>query len=83
VYVPGEVDQLTGVWSVAGAHAQGAAWFHPDASAIEPAESGYLIVSSVDADKTITGSVNLDFPEAGHISIEFRATWVQEQALCI
>jgi hypothetical protein len=40
-----------------------------------------MIVTSEDADK-IVGSVNLDFPEAGHISMAFSATWVPRQGVC-
>lgn len=82
VYVPVQLDQLTAhVWPIAS-NTEAGAWFHADASSSELAESGYMIVSSVDSDNTITGSVDLHFPDAGHIRSQFRATWVPSHALC-
>jgi hypothetical protein len=80
VYVEVELNALTGrTWPV-GAGA--VAWFQPDASTYELAEAGYLVVTSVDSENTITGTVDLDFPDAGHIRREFRATWIPTHALC-
>ncbi len=82
VYVPVQLDQLTAhVWPIAS-NTEAGAWFHADAFSSELAESGYMIVSSVDSDNTITGSVDLHFPDAGHIRSQFRATWVPSHALC-
>ena len=82
VYVPVQLDQLTGhVWPIS-TNTEAAAWFHPNASTYEIAETGYMIVSSVDSESTITGSVDLHFPDAGHIKSEFRATWVPSHTLC-
>lgn len=81
VYVPVQLDQLTAhVWSV---NTEAGAWFHPDASTYEMAETGYMIVSSVDSDNTVTGEVDLRFPNAGHIRSAFRATWVLNNSICV
>ncbi len=84
VYVAVQVDQLTAhVWPVAGTNAEAGAWFHPDASTYEMAESGYMIVSSVDLQNTITGSVDLRFHDAGHIKTAFSAKWQPSNVLCV
>ena len=80
IYVAVQVDQLTGrAWSVVN---EAGAWFHRDASNSEPAETGYLLVTSVDSENTITGTVDLSFPDAGHIKSAFRATWIPTHFLC-
>lgn len=82
VYVPVQLDQLTAhVWPIAS-NTEAGAWFHADASSSELAESGYMIVSSVDSDNTITGSVDLRFPDAGHIKTAFSAKWQPNNILC-
>jgi hypothetical protein len=82
VYVSVQAAQLTAhVWPIAS-NTEAAAWFHPDASTDELAESGYMIVSSVDSDNTITGSVDLRFPDAGHIKTAFSAKWHPNNILC-
>ena len=81
VYVPVQLDQLTAhVWSV---NTEAGAWFHPDASTYEMAETGYMIVSSVDSDNTVTGEVDLRFPNAGHIKTAFSAKWQPSNVLCV
>jgi hypothetical protein len=83
VYVPVELDQLAGrAWPVFAGKSEAGAWFHPNESTYELAETGYMIVSSVDSDKTIEGSVDLQFPDSGHIKTRFRATWVPTTTLC-
>jgi hypothetical protein len=83
VYVAVQVDQLTGhVWPIASVNTEAGALFHPDASTYEMAESGYMIVSSVDSENTITGSVDLRFPDAGHIKTAFSAKWQPSNILC-
>jgi len=82
VYVPVQLDQLTAhVWPIAS-NTEAGAWFHADASSSELAESGYMIVSSVDSDNTITGSVDLHFSDAGHIKTAFSAKWQPNNILC-
>jgi hypothetical protein len=40
-------------------------------------------VSSVDAEKTIHGSLDLEFPDAGRITTEFDAKWLPSNFYCI
>lgn len=83
VYVPVGPSQLTAhMWPIAS-NAEAAAWFYPDVSTSEIAESGYMIVNSVDSDNTINGSLDLFFPSAGHIKSEFHAKWRPNNVLCI
>ncbi len=83
VYVPVELNQLTGqLWPIKSINTIAAAWFHPDASTYELADTGYLIVSSIGSDNTVTGSVDLRFPTAGHIKSAFRAVWLPSHSLC-
>jgi len=81
VYVPVSVDRLTGVWPIA-TNTEAAAWFHPNGSTYESADTGYMIVGSVDSDNTVTGSVDLRFPDAGHIKTAFRAKFRPNNILC-
>lgn len=81
VYVPVPVNQLTGVWPIA-TNTEAGAWFHKDGTSYEFAESGYMIVTSVDSDNTVTGSVDIRFPDAGQIKTAFRAKIRPNVALC-
>jgi hypothetical protein len=83
VYVPVRLDQLAGhVWPISSVNTEAAAWFRPNASTFELAETGYMIVTSVDSDNTVKGSVDLRFPDAGHIKSSFRAKWRPNNILC-
>jgi hypothetical protein len=82
VYVAVLVNRLTGVWPIASANTEAAAWFHPNGSTYEIAESGYMIVTSVDSDNTVTGSVDIRFPDSGHIKTAFRAKFRPNNVLC-
>ena len=42
-----------------------------------------LDVSSVGSDKTVEGSVYLEFPNAGRVSGGFHATWIPGNVLCV
>jgi hypothetical protein len=79
VYVAVPVSQLAGVWPT---NSSATAWFQSDASTSEAAESGYMFVSSVDSDNTVSGHVDLQFPDAGHIKTDFRAKFRPNVALC-
>jgi hypothetical protein len=84
VYVPVQLNQLTGqVWSVEGINAMAAASFHADASTYEAATTGYLSVTSVGSDNTVTGTVLLQFPSGRLIMTEFRAAWLPRNSFCI
>jgi hypothetical protein len=81
VYVAVPVNQLTGVWPIT-TNSQAAAWFQSDGSTSELAESGYMFVRSVDSDNTVTGSVDIQFPNGGHIKTDFRAKFRPNNVLC-
>lgn len=81
VYVAVGVNQLTGVWPITS-KSDAAAWFQSDASTPEIAESGFMLVKSVDSDNTVTGLVDIYFPKAGHINTDFRAKFRAPNILC-
>jgi hypothetical protein len=81
LYVAVPVDQLKGLWPIT-TNSEAGAWFHPDGSNYELAESGYMNVSSIDSDNTVTGSLDLQFPDAGHIKTAFRAKFRPSNILC-
>lgn len=82
VYVPVQLDQLSShVWPISK-NTEAAARFHPDATTVEFAEAGYVIVNSVDSDNTVAGSVDLLFPDSGHIKTAFIAKWRPNNILC-
>ena len=83
IYVTVAVEQLSGhVWQLSDGSSEGAAWFHSTDASNEIATSGYMTVSSVGSDKTVEGSVYLEFPDAGRVSGGFRATWIPGTVLC-
>jgi hypothetical protein len=83
VFVPVSVDELTEHWwPISYGKTEAAAWFHSTESTYELATTGYMIVNSVDSDKTIEGSIDLRFPDAGRFKSEFRATWIPRTILC-
>jgi hypothetical protein len=81
VYVAVAVNQLAGVWPTT-TKSDAAAWFQSDASTSELAASGYMFVSSVDSDNTVTGYVDLQFPAAGQIKTDFLAKFRPNNILC-
>jgi hypothetical protein len=81
VYVAVPANQLTGAWPIT-TNSDAAAWFQSNASTSELAESGYMLVTSVDSDNTVTGSVDLQFADAGHIKTAFRAKFRPNNMLC-
>jgi hypothetical protein len=84
IYVTVAVDQLSGhVWQLSDGSAEGAAWFHSLDASSEIATSGYMIVSTVGNDKTVQGSVYLEFPDAGRVSGVFTATWIPGTIGCV
>ncbi|MEA2764233.1 MAG: hypothetical protein QOK07_637 [Gemmatimonadaceae bacterium] len=84
VYVPVQLDQLTGqVWQIVSISSIAGAWFHPNASTSELADTGYLMVTSIGSDNTVTGSIDLRFPTAGHIRSSFQAKWLPRTSVCV
>jgi hypothetical protein len=82
VYVPGTIDQISGrTWPIA-TNSDAAAWFHPTANNYEIATSGYLMIGPANANKTVDGSVDLQFPSAGHFHGSFHAGWIPSNVLC-
>jgi hypothetical protein len=82
VYVAVQPSELTAhVWPI-GSKTEAGAWFYSDGSTSELAESGYMIVNSIDSDNTINGSLEIFFPDAGHIKSEFHAKWLANNILC-
>lgn len=81
IYIDQSVEQVGGkAWAIGGS-SPAAAWFQTSASNYEIATSGYIITSSVAADKTIDGTVDLTFPNAGHVHGGFHAEWISQAGL--
>lgn len=69
-------------WSLRASAGEGAAWFHSTTSAFEIASSGSVRVTSVSADTSLEGNVDVTFPTAGRIRGGFTAPWIFRPALC-
>jgi len=82
VYVSGTVDEIVGKMWPLSAGSNAAAWFHPGGTDYELATGGYLLVNSGSAGQALEGSVDIEFPKAGHLQRAFRAEWVQTNVLC-
>lgn len=82
VYVPGTIDQIRAVTWPISSNSDAAAWFHRNANNYEIATSGYLMVGSGSAGGTLEGSVDLQFPIAGHLHGAFHAEWIPTNVLC-
>jgi hypothetical protein len=82
VYVPVGPGELPAqAWPI-GSSTKAEAWFQSGPSTNEDAWSGSLIVDSVGADKSINGSLELDFPDAGRMTAEFHAKWLASNFYC-
>jgi len=83
IYIPVAVEELSGrVWQLSENSPEGAAWFHSSDASSEIAASGYMIVAAVGSDRTVQGSVYLEFPDAGRVSGAFAAGWIQSGVIC-
>jgi hypothetical protein len=83
VYVPRSLDQvLNRMWPINGVNSEAAAWFQSTALNAELATGGYLIVGRLGPDSTITGTVSLNFRNAGHVGGGFHAVWIPPRNLC-
>lgn len=81
IFIIHPVEQIGGkTWPIGGA-SQANASFHSVGNTFENATTGYVITSSVSADKTVDGTVNLTFPNAGHIEGGFHAQWISQPGL--
>jgi hypothetical protein len=84
IYIPVAVEELSGrVWQLSADSPEGGAWFHASEASSEIAASGYMIVAAVGSDKTVQGSVYLEFPDAGRVSGAFAAPWIQSTVVCV
>ena len=83
IYIPVAVEELSGrVWQLSAHSPEGGAWFHSSDASSEIAASGYMIVAAVGPDRTVQGSVYLEFPDAGRVSGAFAAPWILSTVLC-
>lgn len=83
IYIPVAVEELSGrVWQLSEDSPEGVAWFHSGDASYELAASGYMIVAAVSSDRTVQGSVYLEFPDAGRVSGAFAAGWIQSTRTC-
>ena len=89
VYVPGPVEQIVGKLLPIAGNSDVSAWFQssdnvyqPDASNFEAATSGYLMINSGSASQALDGSVDIQFPKAGHLQRAFHANWIPTVVLC-
>jgi hypothetical protein len=81
--IPVSINELAGTsWRIA-ANSEAGARYTRTANNYEWAKSGLLIVKSVGDDGSVTGTVNLDFPDAGHIQGEFHADWFPASQPCV
>jgi len=77
------VDRLTTqAWVLDAGSTTGIASHYSSAGAFEVATSGRIVVTAVDRDTTLVGTVDLDFPSAGRVRGGFRAVWVSSAPLC-
>jgi hypothetical protein len=82
VAVPVAVSNLVGFWPV-GINSESGAVLHLTNTDLQTADSGFLIVKSVSADNTITGAVDVFFPNHQHVTGDFTATWLPQLASCV
>jgi hypothetical protein len=76
IFIGQAVEEISGkVWSVDGTSSATAS-FQSEGNTLENPTSGYVITSSVSADTTVDGTVNLTFPTGGHIVGGFHARWI-------
>lgn len=69
-------------WSLRIPAGEGSAWFHATTSGHETASSGNVRVTTVSADTTLEGTVDVTFPAAGRIRGGFTAPYIDPPALC-
>jgi hypothetical protein len=79
IFIIHPVNEIGGkAWPIGGNASEANASFHSVGNTFENATTGYVITTSVSADKTVDGTVNLTFPNAGHVEGGFHATWVSQ-----
>jgi hypothetical protein len=76
IYIDRAVEEVGGkTWPISDTSPAGA-WLQKSANNSEMATGGYVVTSSVSADKTVDGTVDLTFPNAGHVHGSFHAPWI-------
>jgi hypothetical protein len=84
IYIQEQATALVGrTLNLAGANAEGSAWFRANDTDSEGAESGSLTVNSVGADNTMQGRVDITFPNAAPLRGGFSAKWIPTQIFCV
>lgn len=81
VYIDQAVEQVAGKGFPIGDGSLAAAWFQTSSNNFETATTGYIITQSVSADKTVEGTVDLNFPNAGHVHGGFHAAWISRPGI--
>ena len=81
IYVRDRPPPCEHAWPI-GSSSEAGAWFQSGSSTSEIARSGLMIVSSVGADNSINGTLDVDFPNAGHMTSEFHAKWLPSNFYC-
>ena len=81
LHVNRSLDQAAGEsWARVGTD-EGGAWRHTPIPEVEFATVGGIRIDEVEADNTIRGRVDVDFP-SGRVVGEFRAEWFDRTVLC-
>ena len=84
MYVQGMVDEIVGkMWQISTGSNVAASFNSGATNDSEYATGGYLLVSSGSAGRTLEGTVDIQFPKAGHLQRAFRAEWIQSNIMCM
>jgi hypothetical protein len=82
IVVQRSLDEVGGTWAISS-NSEAGARYTRSSDNYEWAKSGLLIVKSVGSDKSIDGSVYLEFADAGHVEGEFHADWIPATQPCV
>lgn len=83
IWILRSLGSLAGeTWSVGPNAMDGSATIRMGSDIIDTAIGGGVHVSSVDNDSTVTGTVDINFPQFGRIRGGFKAHWLANAALC-
>ena len=83
VVIEGTVEDIRGAVQPLGPHANGGAAFYADGGEIENATAGYLMIQSGNSGESIAGTVDAEFPNAGHLHTTFNADWLSTGEVCV
>lgn len=83
IWIPRDLSELPGTtWTFAGANTEGGVWLYSGTGNPELATRGFAVINSVMADKSIHGTIDVQFP-SDRVTGGFNATWIpQSGALC-